>query len=177
MEQRCFNENNSPASKLELMGTASDKNEWLLWGDRLCRWGISLFFLFAAIPKLFDVHGFAAVIDAYGILPDFTLVPAAVILPVVELILALGLLRNRLDSKLGVAAVLLMFITILSYAIWLGLDIDCGCFGPEDPERQAFHGLKTALARDIVMLLLLSYSLWCHRYHDNYKQFKGDSGQ
>ena len=146
------------------MAAIGEKREGLLCVDRLCRWGISLSFLHAAVPKLFDVAGFAAVIDAYGILPDALLLPVAIVLPVMEIILAAGLLRNHLPSKAGVAALLLVFIAILSYAIRLGLDIDCGCFGPEDPERQAFHGLKTALVRDIAMLLPLAYSFWYHRY-------------
>ncbi len=34
----------------------------------------------------------------------------------------------------------------------MGLDVDCGCFGAEDPEAEAFHGLRTALYRDLVMM-------------------------
>lgn len=136
----------------------------LLWVDRLGRWGISLFFLVAAVPKLFDVHGFAALIDAYGLLPDIFLLPVAIVLPVLEMFLAVGLLFNRFRSKIGIGLVLLSFIVLLSYSIWLGLDIDCGCFGPEDPEHQAFHGLRAALIRDIVMLIPLAYSFWYHRF-------------
>jgi len=141
----------------------SIKQNTLLWVDRLCRWGMGAFFLAAAGPKLFDVAGFAKVIGAYAILPEPLLVPLAVILPVVEIGLAVGLLRNHFPAKLGVALLLLLFIAVLSYAIWVGLDIDCGCFGPEDPESQAFHGLKTSLVRDIAMLLLLAFSFRYHR--------------
>jgi hypothetical protein len=158
------------------MVTISENRKRLLWLDRLCRWGISLFFLVAAVPKLFNVTDFAAVIDAYAILPDPLLLPTAVVLPVVEIVLAVGLLLNRFSSKIGIATLLLAFIAILSYAIWVGLDIDCGCFGPEDPESQAFHGLKTALIRDIVILLPLAYSVWCHRYCFNF-QSQGDAGK
>lgn len=158
------------------MVTISEKRKRLLWLDRLCRWGISLFFLVAAVPKLFNVREFAAVIDAYGILPDPLLLPIAVVLPVIEIVLAVGLWQNRFAGKIGIAILLLIFITILSYAIWLGLDIDCGCFGPEDPESQAFHGLKTALIRDIAILLPLAYSFWCHRYCFNF-QSQGDAGK
>jgi hypothetical protein len=42
----------------------------LLWADRLGRWLISLIFLVAALPKRFNVHEFAATIDAYALLPD-----------------------------------------------------------------------------------------------------------
>jgi Methylamine utilisation protein MauE len=141
-----------------------NRQKMLLWADRLTRWSISLVFLFAAVPKLFDVHGFAQIIDAYAILPDMLVLPTAIILPLAEIFLAVGLLFNGWKSKLGCAILLLMFIALLSYAILVGLDIDCGCFGPEDPEYSAFHGLRTALLRDIMMLLPLIYSLWYHRY-------------
>jgi Methylamine utilisation protein MauE len=142
----------------------ASRQKILLWTDRLTRWGISLIFLFAAVPKLFDVHGFAKIIDAYAILPDMLLLPTAIILPLAEIFLAVGLLFNGWKSKLGCAILLLMFIALLSYSIWMGLDIDCGCFGPEDPEYSAFHGLRAALLRDIMMFLPLVYSLWYHRY-------------
>lgn len=141
----------------------SIRHNKLLWVDRLCRWGMGAFFLAAAVPKLFDVAGFAKVIGAYAILPGPLLVPMAVILPVVEIGLAVGLFRNHFPAKIGVTLLLLLFVAVLSYAIWVGLDIDCGCFGPEDPESQAFHGLKTSLVRDIAMLLLLAFSFRYHR--------------
>lgn len=136
----------------------------LLWADRLGRWIISLIFLAAAVPKLFDVHGFAEIIDAYALLPDILLLPTAVVLPVVEIFLAVGLLFNGLKSKVGVALLLLFFVVLLSYSIGQGLDIDCGCFGPEDPEHIAFQGLRAALVRDIVLFVPLLYSFWYHRY-------------
>ena len=137
----------------------------LLWVDLLGRWLISLVFFVAAVPKLFAVNEFAAVIDAYSILPDVLLLPTAVVLPLLEIFLAVGLIFNRFKSKIGVALMLLFFIFLLSYSIWQGLDIDCGCFGPEDPEFNAFRGLRVALVRDIVMLVPLIYSFWYHRYH------------
>lgn len=142
---------------------AIDKENLLWWADRCGRWGVGLFFLAAAVPKLFDIPGFAALIGAYGMLPKPLLLPVAAILPPVEIFLALGLMRNRLHGKIGIVLLLLLFIAVLSFAIALGLDIDCGCFGPDEPESRAFHGLKTALARDIVMLLPLGYTLWRHR--------------
>ncbi len=136
----------------------------LFWGDRLSRWSVGLFFLFAAVPKIFDVHGFAKIIEAYAFLPDILIMPVAVILPIIEILLAIGLLCNSWKSKLGCAILLTLFIVLLSYSLWIGLDIDCGCFGPEDPEFSAFHGLRTALVRDILMFLPLAYSFWYHKY-------------
>ena len=146
----------------------------LLWGDRLARWGIALVFLIAAVPKLSDVHGFARIIDAYGILANFLILPTAIILPLVEVLLAIGLFCNSRRSMIGSLVLLLLFIALLSYSIWVGLDIDCGCFGPEDPEYTAFHGLRSALLRDIVMCLLLIYSFWFHKNHHSHFQIQGE---
>jgi len=140
------------------------KDLLLFWLDRLGRWTIAVVFLFAAVPKLFNVHEFAAVIGAYAFLPDMFLLPTAIVLPIVEIFLAAGLFANRFKSKIVTALLLLFFIGLLSYSISQGLDIDCGCFGPEDPEHKAFHGLRTALFRDIVMFVPLAYSFWYHRY-------------
>ena len=93
------------------MDRKNDSRDVLLWGDRLSRWLISLVFLIAAVPKLFNVSGFAAVIEAYAILPDVFLLPAAVLLPVVEIVLAVGLLLNRLKSKIGITVLLLFLLS------------------------------------------------------------------
>jgi uncharacterized membrane protein YkgB len=97
-------------------------------------------------------------------LPGILVLPTALLLPVIEIVLAIGLLFNRWQCKIGTVAVLLCFIVLLSYSIRQGLDIDCGCFGPEDPEHEAFHGLRAALVRDIALLVPLVYSFWYHQY-------------
>jgi hypothetical protein len=154
-----------------------ERQKALLWGDRLARWSISLIFIFAAVPKIFDVQEFAKTIKAYAILPDVLIFPTAIILPVAEVALAVGLLFNSWICKMGGAALLLMFIALLSYSIWVGLDIDCGCFGPTDPEYSAFHGLREALLRDILMLLPVVYTFWYHRYRSINFQIHGEKQQ
>ncbi len=144
------------------MDTVSDIG---IWCDRLSRWGISIIFLAAALPKLFDIQYFSQVINAYGILPSALILPVAVSLPLLEIVLAVGLLFNSSLSKIGVFLLLLFFIAILLYAIYTGLDIDCGCFGPEDPEHQAFAGVRVALVRDLIMLVPIMYSFWYQRYY------------
>ncbi|MFH0783945.1 MAG: MauE/DoxX family redox-associated membrane protein [Pseudomonadota bacterium] len=154
-----------------------DRSKLLLWVDRSARWSISFIFIFAAVPKLLNVSQFAATIDAFSILSPALILPVAIILPVVEIVLAVGLLFNGWKSKVGSGVLLLMFIMLLSYSISVGLDIDCGCFGPEDPEYSAFHGLRTALMRDIVMLLPLIYSFWYHRYRQINFHIQGETQQ
>lgn len=124
------------------------------------RWLIASIFIYAAVPKLFDLDSFAATVAAYAILPDSLIEPAALLLPVLEIIIAIGMIAgNRFCCVCGIC-LLLLFVVILTYAIYMGFDIDCGCFGPEDPEHTAFKGLRAALGRDLLMLLPLFYSLW-----------------
>jgi len=136
----------------------------------LFRWGIAGVFVAAAIPKILNPDFFAATIGAYGLLPDALVKSASWILPPLEIILAVGLVRKKLWGWFGIAGMLVVFILILGYGIHLGLDIDCGCFGPEDPEHDAFSGLRTALVRDVVMLALLGFSYW---YSTGSKRFNG----
>lgn len=146
----------------------------LPWLDRLSRWLIAAVFLFAAIPKLLDLKAFAEIVNAYAILPGYLVFPAAIAIPVVEVVLAGGLILGRWQSTLGSLLLLLFFILLLAYSIHVGLDIDCGCFGPEDPEYSAFHGLRSALWRDLAMLVPLFYSLWYFRYRSVQSPFYGE---
>jgi hypothetical protein len=123
-------------------------------------------FFAAGMPKLFDVHGFAKIIAAYGVLPEILLLPVAIVLPVIEILLASGLLANHHGSKIGIALLLVLFIALLGHVAGQGLDIDCGCFGPEDPEYTAFHGARAALWRDVLLCVPLIYSFWYRWYQE-----------
>lgn len=117
-------------------------------------------FLYGGIPKLFDISSFGKIIEAYGILPEILIYPTALILPITEVITGIGLLFEKRWSYISSAALLLLFIAILTYGIFMGLDIDCGCFSVGDPEHAAFSGLRTALIRDIFFLIPLLFLFW-----------------
>ena len=119
------------------------------------RWLTAFFFLVAALPKLFHLSAFAEAVGAYGMLPDLLVAPVAFVLPLFEILLAIGLFFKKRLAIYGTSLLLVLFIGVLWYAVYLGLDIDCGCFGPGDPELTAFQGLRTALVRDIVLLLFM----------------------
>ena len=135
--------------------------------ERFCRFTIIIILLVAALPKLFNIADFVEIINAYGMLPQVALQPVAVLLPIVEIVLAAGLFFNSKMSTYLTICLLLFFIAILGYAISQGLDIDCGCFGQEDPEHRAFQGLRIAIVRDIVMILFLTYSIWYGKYQQS----------
>ena len=134
------------------------------WTDVVCRWIIIAVFLAAAIPKILSPATFSEIIGAYGLLPEFLLFPMAIFMPWAELFTAIGLMFKKQWALISATLFMLLFIGVLSYGIYLGLDIDCGCFGPDDPEHKAFSGLRTALVRDIVLLIPLIFSIGYHIY-------------
>jgi hypothetical protein len=123
----------------------------LHWTYRLTRWGLAAVFFGAGAAKLADPAAFAALIDAYGLVPDPLLLPLAVGLPLVEVVAAIGLLADIRGSLAVIAGLMAVFVAILAYGIRMGLEVDCGCFGPDDIESRAYHGLQAALNRDLVM--------------------------
>ncbi|MDD3618733.1 MAG: MauE/DoxX family redox-associated membrane protein [Desulfobulbaceae bacterium] len=123
-----------------------------LWLYRLVRWTLAVLFVWAGSMKLADPQAFAVIIRDFGLVPGWSVMPIAMILPAVEVIAALGLIFDMRGSLAVITGLTAFFIAILLYGIHLGLDIDCGCFGPEDPEARAYHGLRAALFRDLIML-------------------------
>ena len=118
----------------------------------LVRWVLAAIFIYAGAIKLLEPAGFATLIEAYGIIPAPMLMPLAVVLPALEVAAGIGLLFDLEGCLAVIAGLLVLFVAILVYGIWMGLDVDCGCFGPEDPEAKAFHGLRPSLYRDMAML-------------------------
>lgn len=124
------------------------------------RLALGVLFLWAAILKLMDLEVFAATIGAFGLLPKPLVGLAAMILPLIELAAALGLILDARGSLAVIFGLLIMFSLILAYGLWLGLDIDCGCYGPGDPEAEAFSSLRSSLYRDLIMLGGVFYLYW-----------------
>ena len=131
------------------------------WTYRTLRWGLGAIFIYAGGTKLVAPEIFAVLIEAYGIVPDALLMPVAIVLPLMEVIAGIGLLFDIRGSLAIFTTLLVLFIAILAFGIIIGLDVDCGCFGPQDPEAEAFHGLKLSLYRDLVLLagVVLLYAI------------------
>ncbi len=127
--------------------------------ERGIRWSLSGIFIYSGLMKLISPLRFAEVISGFGLLPHALIFPAAILLPILEVVAGAGLVFSLRGSLAAITSMLALFMTVLMYGIHLGLDIDCGCFGPEDPE-QAYKGLKTALARDMVMMTGVMFLYW-----------------
>ena len=131
---------------------------------RLPRWALGIIFIYSGSIKLAEPNTFAVLIDAYGIVPEIMLMPVAVTLPAMEVFAGVGLLFDIRGSLSMIAGLMVLFIAILSYGIWMGFDVDCGCFGPKDPEAKAFHGLRLSLYRDLLMLAVITFLYGWRQY-------------
>lgn len=129
---------------------------------------LGVIFIVSGAIKIADPAAFSKTINAFAIIPEHLSYPAAIVISLSELILGTGLLADLRGSLGGILGLLLVFVLILSWALYMGYDIDCGCFGPEDPEAKAFATLKTSLARDVAMILSVIY-LYFWRLRNNYK--------
>ncbi len=134
------------------------------WTYKITRWVLSAIFIYAGGTKLLEPKIFAVLIEAYGIVPEGLIMPVAIGLPLLEVTAGIGLLFNIRGSLALIAGLLLLFMVVLGYGIWMGLDVDCGCFGPEDPEAEAFRGLRPSVFRNLAMMTGVFFIYGWRRY-------------
>ncbi|ACV68347.1 MauE/DoxX family redox-associated membrane protein [Desulfohalobium retbaense] len=127
------------------------------WAYRIVRLAFAVMFIIAGGLKLADPAVFATTIDAFGLIPSFLLPVVAIGLPLLEILAGIGLLFDFRGSLTTLTLLTVVFILVLAYGIHLGLDIDCGCYGPGDPEAEAFGHLRSSLYRDLGMLVMAGY--------------------
>lgn len=123
-------------------------------------------FIYAGVTKLIEPQIFAVLIDAYGIVPEIMLMPVAVLLPLFEVIAGIGILFDIRGSLVAISGLLILFLLILGYGMAMGLDVDCGCFSPGDPEAKAFHGLRQAFYRDLFLMVLVLFAFGWRKWNN-----------
>jgi hypothetical protein len=122
---------------------------------------LAALFIYGGVIKLFDPKAFAATISAYDLIPDIFLPVVAIGLPLIETIAGLALLLNRPWGLHLVTGLLVLFVFVLGYGILGDLDVDCGCFGAEELDKQA--GLREAFYRDLILIGVVAPYLYLSR--------------
>lgn len=125
------------------------------WFYRVVRFALGSIFVYAGFIKLIDPKAFAKVISQYDLVPESLLAHVAIGLPALEFLAGLGLIFAIRGSLSIIFGLLVMFAIVLWYGILNHLDIDCGCFSPEELKSHA--GLRYAFYRDIVMIVAVLY--------------------
>ncbi len=123
----------------------------------MCLLVLSLVFLISGFTKLVDVHTFVRDIMNYRLFPPQPLHILAVWLIMLELFIGFGLWIPSLQrgSAWISAGLMAFFILMVAIAMARGLDINCGCFGPESQKVG-----WTKLMENTVLLIAALYLLW-----------------
>ncbi len=150
------------------ISSASGFHPLLLWAYRFIRIGLGSVFVISGWSKLMDPQFFVIIIQAYGLLAGDLILPMAVALSLLEFLAGVALICDVQYALGTIAGLIIVFMGILGYGLWLGLDVDCGCFAANDPEGQAYHSLRPALYRDAVMLTGIVY-LYFWRWRQSYQ--------
>jgi uncharacterized membrane protein YphA (DoxX/SURF4 family) len=149
-------------SKLQLEKTyrALVKIILSIWLQRFIRFALGAVFVYSGFIKLMDPKAFARVISLYDLIPESLLAPVAIGLPALELLAGLGLIFVIQGSLSIIFGLLITFVIVLWYGILNNLNIDCGCFSPE--EIKSYTSLRHALYRDTVMIAAAIYLYVSH---------------
>lgn len=123
----------------------------------ICLGLLALVFVSAGLGKLFHVSDFARTIADFGLVTPGFERPLAIGLPLLEIGSAIALVLGLRGALALITAQLLLFVAVLVYGLWLGLDVDCGCFGPGEAHGLLGTSLESALVRDLILLGLCAY--------------------
>ncbi|MEE9910139.1 MAG: DoxX family protein [Deltaproteobacteria bacterium] len=132
------------------------------WPYRIIRIALSGLFIYGGVIKLFDPGTFAVTLSSYNLVPEMFLPVLAIGLPLVETVAGMLLLFDRSWGLHLITGLLVLFVLVLGYGIFGNLNVDCGCFGAEDLNKQA--GLQAAFYRDMFLVGLIAPYLYISRW-------------
>jgi uncharacterized membrane protein YphA (DoxX/SURF4 family) len=118
----------------------------------LLRIALAAVFFYAGAVKASASQEFAMALLPFTFVPPQWTMPLALALAWTEILAAILLLLPRV-FPLGAAlvgALCLLFIGVLSWALWNGIIVSCGCFGADD--SPSAWKMLLAIGRDIVLL-------------------------
>lgn len=138
-------------------------------------WLCAVVFGISSWGKLRDPLAFADSIAAYQLVPwRWAVSLAALVIPVLELLLAALLLANvwRRAALMAMAGLTMIFTAALVSAAVRGLEIDCGCMGGsgggagEGGSRELPElSVPWAIARNFLLLFFAGWALWLENIH------------
>ena len=158
MKSIIITNNNNPIKLLEEeMNELPSGIKWLNYFQLFSRIALGSMFLLSAIHKLQMPYQFLSDIYAYRVVGPTLGLNAAMILPWLELVVAVCLLGNvMMFGALLVSSMLgLVFFTLIGHTLYQGYNIKCGCFGIMSVELVGISTLIRSFG--ILFLGLLSY--------------------
>ena len=133
--------------------------------DSVVTWVFGVVFLISGVPHWGNPYFFLGSVYAYKLVDPGIGQMIAIGMPLIQLVLALCFLtRAFLDAAhLGTLFLFLCFATVQSQAYLRGLDISCGCFGPDHETTIGFYTLS--IVYGLLILSIIRNSVMFFRGH------------
>jgi uncharacterized membrane protein YphA (DoxX/SURF4 family) len=124
-------------------------------------------FFYAGVVKAGASQEFAIALLPFTFVPPEWTMPLALSLAWIEILAAILLLLPRAFpfGAALVCALCVLFIGVLSWALWNGIIVSCGCFGADD--SPSAWKMFLAIGRDILLLAAASAILVLPRIGKN----------
>ena len=127
----------------------------MVWLDRLLRIPLGMLFVAAGVVKMIYLPDFIVAVGEFGVVPDSLVAFSAGSICIAEILAGLGVALGSRIGPVALGMLLVVFMTVLAYGIYLGLDIDCGCLGPD------YHvSLSTQLLIDVGLIAWCGACCW-----------------
>jgi uncharacterized membrane protein YphA (DoxX/SURF4 family) len=140
------------------------RHETWRWVALVERVVLAAVFVWAAVPKLLDPAAFAEAIANYHLVPDALVGAVAVVVPVLELVIAVALVvgLGARGAAIAAAAMLVSFTIGMIQAMARGIDLDCGCFGTATKTEVGWGSIarNVALIGLAVVIAILPDAKW-----------------
>lgn len=138
--------------------TSSPNSGMIYWASRVLQLVLAAVFLYSAITKFMDIFLFGEVLRSYELLPEALIKPLAILLPMGEALVAMGLLFSPTTkiAAYGVTLLSLFFGIILLFKWGEVMPYGCGCFGPTEAATVGFLDV----GKDVVLVLAALVLVW-----------------
>jgi uncharacterized membrane protein YphA (DoxX/SURF4 family) len=116
-------------------------------------------FLFSCAGKIADPEAFAAIVTNYQLLPPPLISATAIVFPWIEALCGLALVFGRFEkgAALLVSLMMILFIGLILYNGYRGLNIACGCFSLS---AKAPSSIAVNTLRNLVILVAGTWVLF-----------------
>ena len=127
------------------------QNSWL---EMTFRWILGVTFLYASYSKIISPADFAKIIYGYGLFPAALINLIAIIIPFLEIVIAVALMLGIYprSAALIVNLLLISFVILISINLIRGHEFNCGCFALKNSGNQISS--SSTILRDIIFLAL-----------------------
>jgi hypothetical protein len=144
----------TPRNNSKLLNSIGDSFDFLL------TWFFGIVMLIAAIPHWENPYYFLGSVYAYKFVDPGFGQAVAILLPFIQLVLAILLLTQILTDAAHFASMFLFlcFAVVQTIAFLRGLDIFCGCFGPG---HETIIGFQTLFLIYSLLFLSITRNLFC----------------